>query len=708
MEKCNFTYSTKNIPIPSERQYKLQLVEKIEALIKKMRWKAVFAKEKSNENKEEPVSKDNFGLKSDKCPPPVKELINFEKDLFALLGKLKFRKVNCAFQKKLNNDVKNIRSSNSTWVAADKTSNFYKLPVERYEQLVSNSITASYKKVNANIEQKINKNGKKIADNYNILDRIQVNGNNDSFITLKDHKPNFENNPTTRLINPAKNEVGRISKSILQNINTKLRNNLQLHQWNNTSSVLTWFNNIKSKSKYKFMIFDINNFYPSITSNLLNDSINFAKQYIDINVKDLDTIKHARKSLLFYNNESWMKKNGNLFDVTMGAYDGAEVCELVGLFLLHQLSLKYDKNNIGLYRDDGLAIFKDINGHDADKIRKDFHKTFKDNGLALDIRCNLKIVNFLDVTLDLNNSTYKPYTKPNDETKYIHANSNHPPSIIKQLPVSIENRLSSISCDKKTFNEAAKHYQSALIQSGYTYKLNYNPQNTVPDQRPTKKRKRKIIWFNPPYSKNVSTNVGKYFLNLVKKHFPKEHTFHKLFNKNNLKISYSCMNNINTIINANNQKIKNKQPAILQECNCIKRNECPLQNKCLTSNIVYKATISSNYPNYKNKTYIGISETKFKLRYANHKKSFNHTKYKNDSELSVEYWKLKEMNANPNITFSILKRCPPTKPSSKCYLCLNEKLFILESKNEHLLNKRGELVTKCRHKNKFKLCNHKT
>ena len=175
------------------------------------------------------------------------------------------------------------------------------------------------------------------------------------------------------------------------------------------------------------------------------------------------------------------------------------------------------------------------------------------------------------------------------------------------------------------------------------------------------------------------------------------------------------MNNINTIINANNQKIKNKQPAIVQECNCIKRNECPLQNKCLTSNIVYKVTISFNYPNYKNKTCIGISETKFKLGNANHKKSFNHTKYKNDSELSVEAKRklrekleAKEINANPNITFSILKRCPPTKPSSKCYLCLNVKLFILESKNEHLLNKRGELVTKCRHKNKFKLCNHKT
>ena len=64
-----------------------------------MRWKAVFVKEKSNENKDEPVSKDNFGLKSIKCPPHVKELINFEKDLFALLGKLKFHKVNCASQR---------------------------------------------------------------------------------------------------------------------------------------------------------------------------------------------------------------------------------------------------------------------------------------------------------------------------------------------------------------------------------------------------------------------------------------------------------------------------------------------------------------------------------------------------------------------------------------------------------------------------------
>ena len=65
-------------------------------------------------------------------------------------------------------------------------------------------------------------------------------------------------------------------------------------------------------------------------------------------------------NLLYNNSEPWMKKDSGLFDVTMGAYDGAEVCKLVGTFLLYKLSLKYNKNGIGLYHDDGLAIFKNI------------------------------------------------------------------------------------------------------------------------------------------------------------------------------------------------------------------------------------------------------------------------------------------------------------------------------------------------------------
>ena len=81
-------------------------------------------------------------------------------------------------------------------------------------------------------------------------------------------------------------------------------------------------------------------------------------------------IKHARKSLLYNNSEPWIKKDSGLFDVTMGAYDGAEVCELVGTFLLHKLFPKYNENNIGLYRDDGLAVFKNISGPKSEKIKK--------------------------------------------------------------------------------------------------------------------------------------------------------------------------------------------------------------------------------------------------------------------------------------------------------------------------------------------------
>ena len=76
-----------------------------------------------------------------------------------------------------------------------------------------------------------------------------------------------------------------------------------------------------------------------------------------INSKDRKTIFHARKSLLYKEGEPWIKKQSNNFDVTMGSYDGAEVCELIGIFMLSLIGNKYNPNNIGLYRDDGLAVF---------------------------------------------------------------------------------------------------------------------------------------------------------------------------------------------------------------------------------------------------------------------------------------------------------------------------------------------------------------
>ena len=90
--------------------------------------------------------------------------------------------------------------------------------------------------------------------------------------------------------------------------------------------------------------------------------------------KTKQLIFHARKSLLFNGQHVWIKKKGGLFDVTMGAFSGAEVCEAVGNFLLYQLSKNYNKKDIGLYRDNGLAIFKNVSGSKVENIEKIYTK----------------------------------------------------------------------------------------------------------------------------------------------------------------------------------------------------------------------------------------------------------------------------------------------------------------------------------------------
>ena len=99
-----------------------------------------------------------------------------------------------------------------------------------------------------------------------------VYGKQNCFITLKDHKPNFQNNPTVRLLNPVKNELGQISKTILDKIYVNIRNSLHLNQEKNTQEVIDQFKVIDIKHQYKFIVFDIKDFYPSISKELLTDA----------------------------------------------------------------------------------------------------------------------------------------------------------------------------------------------------------------------------------------------------------------------------------------------------------------------------------------------------------------------------------------------------------------------------------------------------
>jgi len=698
MEKVNLGYSVKNIPFPSERAYKIKLIEQTEAVVKRIRWKATFFNKRNHD--ENPEEIENYGLKTPNCPSQVKELLQFENDLFQLVKDVKFRRTRSNFQNKMKEDTRNIRNSNKTLTPADKTSNMYRLSKEEYSRLKTNAVSSKYKKASIKIKERIDKGGLKFAKNAGVNNRMEINGTNNCFITLKDHKENFENNPTTRLINPAKNEIGRISKKILDTINANLKSKLEVNQWKNTGTVIDWFKNIENKAAYTFTMFDIKDFYPSIKESLLKEALEFAKRHTTVRKKDMDVVLHARKSLLFSQNDTWIKKDGGLFDVTMGAYDGAEVCELVGTYLLYLIGQKYDKRNIGLYRDDGLAVFKNRSGPQNERIKKVLQKVFKDKGLDIVIQCNMKIVDYLDVTLNLNDAKTKPFRKPDNETNYIHVESDHPPSIIRQLPISVEKRLSSLSSSEEIFNQSKRYYQDSLARSGHTHELTYNPPTVRQRQR-----KRKIIWFNPPFSKIVETNIGKQFLLLVDKHFPRNHKFRKIFNRNTIKVSYGCMPNMTSVINAHNKKILEElTPLERGTCNCQRRyrGNCPLGGECLSPNVLYEAQLSSTERNYTERVYKGITEPVFKTRLGDHEKDFNNRRYIDATELSKEVWNIKDKGYEYSITWRLVKQCPSYNPVNKrCILCLSEKLDILEYEGRNLLNKRSELVSKCRHMNKF-------
>ncbi len=227
-----------------------------------------------------------------------------------------------------------------------------------------------------------------------------------------------------------------------------------------------------------------------------------------------------------------------------------------------------------------------------------------------------------------------------------------------------------------------------IERSNFDHKLDYMKQAP---QKSRRNRQRNIIWFNPPFSKNVKTNIARNFLCLIDKHFPPNHKLHKIFNRNTVKVSYSCMNNVKSIISKHNTRITGKskpQCEVIDPCTCRDKKTCPPHEKCMTKDIVYKATITTSNTN-STKHYIGMTASTFKERYRNHIKSFNHKRYSNDTELSKYIWKLKDNKQDFDITWSVLKQSISyTGGSKRCNLCLEEKLCILKDKNKQNLLKK--------------------
>ena len=187
------------------------------------------------------------------------------------------------------------------------------------------------------------------------------------------------------------------------------------------------------------------------------------------------------------------------------------------------------------------------------KNKKVIQKFFKDKGLQIILKCNLKIVCYLDVTSSLNDSIYRPFHKPNEETTDIHVRSDHLRNYQENSKINWKKNYPVI------FNKGNIWKFERLLWAASTAmriwrKLNYTEENNeiIP-----KSRKSIILWFNSPYSKSVKTNIGKFFLRLISKHFPPTHKYRKIFNKNNIKISYSYMSNIKSKVSIHNKKVLN-------------------------------------------------------------------------------------------------------------------------------------------------------
>ena len=167
-----------------------------------------------------------------------------------------------------------------------------------------------------------------------------------------------------------------------------------------------------------------------------------------------------------------------------------------------------------------------------------------------------------------------------------------------------------------------------------------------------RKRKRNIIWFNPPYSKSVKINIGEIFITLISKHSPLNHKFVKIFQNKEIKenlVILVCQTS-DQKLNGHNKKILQPKPIEPQKlCNCLVKEDCSMNWFRLASSILYQATIKCSDSKYEQKRDKGICKTAFKKSYANHKKSFKLIKSKKWHHFIYGILELKTKTTSPEI-----------------------------------------------------------
>ena len=694
MDQLNIPYSLKAIPNPPPSLYQKLLVKSVGDFMTNLRWKVISILRPFKSKNE------TFGFKTSNSPPFVPELKPFEDELLSLVSNIKFRPVSNHFQRKLKEDRGRIVRSQEVIVLADKSQNIYKMPPEDYKKKMIECLSTTYKKCPPNTALKVTKEAANIARSYSLEDRIDIPTEEEAFLLIKDHKDSFPGRMECRVINPAKNWIGVISKKILDRVNSSLRSATQYNQWLSTGAAINWFKHIPNKQTKSFIKFDIVAFYPSITEQLLINAVAWARTITSLSEQEFSTIRHCRRNFLYFQNETWVKRENADFDVGMGSPDSAEISELCGLYLLSEMEQLLPKEQLGLYRDDGLA-FVELPGPETERLRKNIVKLFSKHNLKITTETNIKTTDFLDVQFCLESGTHKPFKKDSSLPLYVPFLSNHPKHIKKEIPRMISKRLSDLSSSKDIFMSESPIYNEALRVAGYKEELEFHEHKS--ENR--RQRKRKSVWFNPPYNDQVSTNVARKFLSMIDRHFPKGSPLGKFINRNNVKVSYRTCPNIKSTISGHNRKILGSfQRPVERGCNCRVARDCPLDGKCLTSNLVYKNTVNSTDGP---KEYIGLTANPFKTRFSTHKSSFNHSNKSTSTALSSHIWSLKNRNLPFTSNWSIMTLASSYNNKTRsCQLCLSEKTLISLADPNKSLNKRTEIISKCRHRDKILLKNY--
>ena len=148
-----------------------------------------------------------------------------------------------------------------------------------------------------------------------------------------------------------------------------------------------------------------------------------------------------------------------------------------------------------------------------------------------------------------------------DVPLYVHSQSNHPRSVLKNIPRSINDRLSKLSSNEEIFDAAVPPYQKAISDAGYSYQMKYQPPAASQPPKKNRTRTRRIVWFNPPFSLNVESNIGKEFFQIID-NFPKNNILAPIINRSKVKMSYRTMKNMNQVVSSHNKKTLADDPAV--------------------------------------------------------------------------------------------------------------------------------------------------